>query len=774
MPLAPEHTDLALNMGNVLVWRAEVHSSGIEFNAAALALLGLPPEQPSVSRAHLRALIHPEDLATFVNLIDRATNSAPYFDDLIRFTAPNGAWRHILMRRMLLHAASGEVASVLGIGLEVSARLASGTEPTLLAQRMEAASRAAGIGFVILEPGNPKAIWDAQMRHIHGLAPQEAPPSTRAWLRHHLPPAEAKRLLTLARTALRGSEPAILDLALTLQHRNGQQRYVRLHAQAFRRNGKAVVGLLIDETERVVASRALHAAQERAAIFASTVGLGTWEIDFEKRSVTWDEQMWRLRGLPFASAHPAPEQIYEGVHANDVSMLREQLRLGIREQKPLQYQYRVHLPNGQLRWLASRSMPVANAKGEITGRLGLNWDVTEARQAELTLREKDEAQRNSHAKSEFLARMSHELRTPLNAILGFTQMLQADGESVTPNTRQRRLERIRSAGQHLLSLINDVLEYSSLETSEIKVCLGRVDLGTLLLETLPLVDSQARQRRVKVRSGLIAGTALADATRLKQVLLNLLTNAIKYNREGGTVTVEAEPRGRWVLIRIQDTGLGMSDVQLRHLFEPFNRLGRESLDSDGTGIGLSIVKTLVERMGGSIHVDSTPQVGSMFELRLPSAGDETPPLHVMPELEQRHVKPTSKAPAHGVLKQVLYIEDNVVNALIMTELMQRRTDVKLHIAVNGADGVRMATELQPALVLVDMQLPDFDGKEVLRRLREGSTTTSLPCIAVSANALRQDIDAAIAAGFAEYWTKPLDFTFFFQSMDRLFGAQPAV
>ena len=328
-------------------------------------------------------------------------------------------------------------------------------------------------------------------------------------------------------------------------------------------------------------------------------------------------------------------------------------------------------------------------------------------------------------------------------------------------------------------------------------------LGPLIEGSAPQAQQRRSQRdgvqsdggRVTVHTGALDFSVMADATRLRQVLLNLLSNAVKYNRPGGRVQIEALPRGEHTLLRVSDTGRGMSDDQLQHLFEPFNRLGvqRDGIDAiEGTGIGLAIVKALVEHMGGSVHVDSTVGVGSVFELRLLAAGrravgnEAAGPSQAWIERGQPHENaaaagprpapagppvPTTGERRPGERKLLLYIEDNPINALIIAELMDRRSDVALQVAVDGTSGVAQAESLLPDLVLLDMQLPDFDGFEVLRRLRANSATAAIPVIALSANAMPADIDRALRAGMADYWTKPLDFKAFTASLDRLFRPQ---
>jgi CheY-like chemotaxis protein/anti-sigma regulatory factor (Ser/Thr protein kinase) len=245
----------------------------------------------------------------------------------------------------------------------------------------------------------------------------------------------------------------------------------------------------------------------------------------------------------------------------------------------------------------------------------------------------------------------------------------------------------------------------------------------------------------------------ADATRLKQVLVNLLTNAIKYNRPGGSVRLDVAPDGGQVLIRVSDDGVGMTSEQQQHAFEPFNRAGAERAGIEGTGIGLTIVKALVEGMGGRIAVSSTRGVGSVFEVRLDAAAESGP----------------LALPA----RRLLYIEDNAVNVMIVAELVRRRPGIEFDSTPDGASGVARAAQTLPGLVLVDMQLPDFDGLEVLRRLRADPATADLRIVALSANAIPADIQRALQAGFDDYWTKPLDFKVFNAALDQVFGGGAA-
>jgi CheY-like chemotaxis protein len=257
----------------------------------------------------------------------------------------------------------------------------------------------------------------------------------------------------------------------------------------------------------------------------------------------------------------------------------------------------------------------------------------------------------------------------------------------------------------------------------------------------------------------------------------LLSNAAKYNRPGGQVQVHAHADTvdgqRQVLIEVADTGLGMAPQQLAHLFEPFNRLGAERDGVEGTGIGLAIVKALVERMGGRVSVSSQPGEGSVFQVWL-ADGTDTPLPAATPSPSSRPVDlPTGPATSAAPRGTLLYIEDNPVNALIIAELIGRRSDLQLHLAADGEGGVQEALAVKPDLILLDMQLPDIDGHEVLRRLRAHPPTAHIPVIALSANAMPEDIERALQAGMSDYWTKPLDFRAFMASIEGLFGPAPA-
>ncbi|MBI5271958.1 MAG: PAS domain-containing protein [Burkholderiales bacterium] len=571
-----------------------------------------------------------------------------------------------------------------------------------------------------------------------------------------------------------------VELVSRFRHRDGRWRHVLSRRMPIRDAQGHLVsffGMLLDVTERLRDEQRLRDANQRIALIARTAGIGTWEWDLPDGHSRWDEQMFLLRGLAPQPRAPSLEQMTRLVHPDDRDRVSQQIFRASAGDEITQYEFRVLLPDGSVRWLASRSMPVLDEQGRVVRRIGVNWDITAARAAEQERQAAALAQRESEAKSELLARMSHELRTPLNAILGFTELMLAAGDRLDEPARRSRLEHIQSAGRHLLALINDVLELAR-PGAEATHPLGAVPLAPLLADTLPLVEGPAAERQIRLHPPVVEPPDLAahgDALWIRQVLLNLLTNAIKYNRRGGWVQVTARATSdERLLVTVRDSGHGMTQEALERAFEPFQRAAQRHPGVPGVGIGLAVVRTLMQRMGGEVTARSVVGQGSEFELWLRRADEDEPllgpsgfiPLEEAPPAGAGGPRSTVR-PAPSPRPLLLYIEDNEVNVMIVQELAERRPGLRFAAAPDGRSGLAMAVDLAPALILLDMQLPDMPGTEVLARLRADPRTARIPCIALSANAMREDIHAALAAGFVDYWTKPLDFELFNRAMDAL-------
>ena len=361
------------------------------------------------------------------------------------------------------------------------------------------------------------------------------------------------------------------------------------------------------------------------------------------------------------------------------------------------------------------------------------------------------AEKANLAKSDFLSSMSHELRTPLNAILGFAQLVESGTPTPTP-TQKRSVDQILKAGWYLLELINEILDLALIESGKLSLSVEPVSLTEVLTECRAMVESQAAQRGIGMAFPRMPaqGYVNADRTRLKQVLINLLFNAIKYNQPNGRVSVECTEQTAGTLrISVRDTGAGLTPEQVSQLFQPFNRLGQESGHEEGTGIGLVVTQRLVHLMGGDIGADSTQGVGSVFwvEMALASA----PGL----ALELTEEQPAPLAADGAEMHTVLYVEDNPANLELVEQIIARRSNLRLLGAADASLGIEFARVYRPKVILMDINLPGISGIEAMKILRRDPVTAHIPIIALSANAVPRDIQRGMEAGFFNYITKPI-------------------
>ncbi|WP_395699557.1 ATP-binding protein [Aquabacterium sp.] len=539
-----------------------------------------------------------------------------------------------------------------------------------------------------------------------------------------------------------------------------QRRWLRLELQAIGSADRASAGLggaisLMDVTEQRRERRAADREGQLLREAARLAGVGAWSYEPDELLVRFSDETFAIHDLPPGTA---PEPLQALAYYDEAS--RERLRAAIAETlaqgTPFDLALGLVSASGQHKRVRTTGSAERDEEGRVVRVVGLFQDITERAAHAQALRDKAEAERASRAKSEFLSRVSHELRTPLNGVLGFAQLLQHRAGEL-PGWTAEPLRLIRQAGDHLLTLIDDMLDLGSIESGAPRLQLGPVALDAVVQEALRLVAPQALAGGVALRPwGPSGAWVQADPTRLRQVLLNLLSNAIKYNRVGGEVRLLVDEGSAalgapaWTL-RVIDSGPGISAERRRELFQPFNRLGAEASVVPGSGLGLTIARHLTQAMGGLLEL-APPGGQPGTELRVtlrrcdgvlaPDVGVHSPARALVPD-----------AP---VACHVLYVEDHPVNAMLVSEaLAVQQPRHRLRLAETGEEGLAMIADERPDIVLLDLHLPGADGYEVLARLRAEPAWAGMPCIAVSADAMPEELERARAAGFDDYWTKPL-------------------
>lgn len=518
------------------------------------------------------------------------------------------------------------------------------------------------------------------------------------------------------------------------------------------------------------ALRDLQVSEERYELAVGAANDGIWDWDMSANRIYFSTRFYEILGLSESGADADPERWLSLVHEDDLARVRDAIDEHVGGATPqLQVEHRMRHADGGCRWVLSRGLAVLDSNGVTCRIAGSMSDITDRKLAERAEQDaRVEAEHANQAKSEFLSRVSHELRTPLNAILGFGQLLDLDDLDAG---QREAVTQILKGGRHLLELINEVLDISRIESRTMSLSLEPVHLGSALADALSLIRPLADKAQVRLNADPTRLQDLyvrADQQRLQQVLINLLSNAVKYNRPGGAIIVRyrRRPNTQRVTVTVTDTGHGMTSEQLTRLFEPFDRLGAETSSIEGTGLGLSLAKGLVEAMGGTISGDSQPDVGTTMTLELDSS---TPPTHEATTdgraATQAHV-PTADH------RTILYIEDNLSNLKLVRRLLANAPQTRLIPAMQGKLGIDLAHRHQPDLIILDLHLPDMHGRDVLAHLKRDPATAPIPVVIISADATPGQVNLLDASGAAAYLTKPIDIESFSETVARVVQDSP--
>jgi len=711
----------------------------VRTNAATAAALGY--SEAELRQMPVARLVHPDDVAATALMFDVAAPTTPAAPVETRWRRRNGTWRWLEWSARRSAYTGAVYASARDVTDRHLARVALRSGRA----RLQAIVDHSPSGIFVKDLENRYVLANVAFLERTGLSSEDVlgRTATEIWPDYVEPSPENDDLLQGAAAFTRDDVVELDDGAHTMMTARFCLRDV---------DGRVVgmAGIATDITDRTRVETAL-AQRER---LLETIVQASPDI------VTILDHAGQVREVSQASARilgyeiddPVHDELEALVHPDDLpTIYREFARLLTLENTSLDLRYRVRHADGHWVTLDSRGQSIVGEDGRAVGALVMSRDITDdlVFEAEL-LTAVGVAERASSAKSEFLSRMSHELRTPLNAVLGFAQLLEMDDLS---EQHEQAVGHILRGGKHLLNLIDEVLDIARIESGHLDLSVEPVLVLDVLGDAVDLARPLAEHRDICLSvdaTSCLPGTyALADRQRLLQVMLNLLSNATKYNNRTGQVDVSvARTDGGQARISVTDTGPGIRPEDIDRVFEPFDRLGAEHSGVEGTGVGLTLSKHLVERMGGEITVQSTVGVGSTFTVLLPLTDAPDDFDAVTPV---RGETPTLR----GALR-ILHVEDNLANLALVEQILARHHEVELIAASLGGLALELARRHRPDVILLDLHLPDMSGVDVLGRLRADPTTTEIPVVVVSADATAERMERLDAARVAAYLTKPID------------------
>jgi PAS domain S-box-containing protein len=811
-----EHLRFVLNASNDGVWEWDLTSGREVWSEQIYRVLGLSPGSFDVDGpAHL-ALMHPEDIAASQEALrEHLENDRPY-SLKVRYRHHDGHYVTVLSRGQAQRDAQGRPVRLIGSLSDLSsmaeveeALRKSEQEQRGLALRLEAersrlaeAQAVAKIGSWELDLATDALVWSDENYRIFGLDPAQTSISREDFL---------QRVHPDERAAVRGAYEQSLAShgPYQIEHRvcmdDGSIKVLHQQCRTFYdEQGRPVrsVGTSQDITER-------KKAEEEVRYILDGTRCLLWQAIVE--DVPGGPYKWEFSlSNPEAAQKFLPVDVPPGgtysdgfFAARSESDLAQMYGTAIdaltSNASEYSQEYRLRLSGGEEVWLSE----AVHIEPLQTGRwslLGVCTDITQVKRAgeaieaarrdlEVRVEErtlalsranhqlqaaKEEAERANAAKSEFLSRMSHELRTPLNAILGFGQILES--QELSP-LQEESVAHILKGGHHLLDLINEVLDITRVESGYIDLAIEPVSLGEIMAESCAFVRALAMQSRIHLDQRaqeehlplLESGYVLADRQRLKQVLLNLLANAIKYNHAGGQVEVfcNQKPNGR-VRLCVRDSGPGIAPGDLPKLFAPFERLSAANSGVEGTGLGLVLSQRLVSAMGGRLTVESRLGEGSTFSIELPQAPAPKP----LPSSSAAHQQALDAVPPGEARSRVLCIEDNEPNLRLIQVILEDQPHIELLTATLGRAGLELAFSHQPDLILLDVNLPDISGVEVLSELKQSARTALIPVIIISADATSPQTERLLRAGAVDYLSKPLNVPGFLQALESVLRNPP--
>ncbi len=727
------------------------------------AIYGLQGLDRPVTYADWRACVHPEDLAWVEAALQTAAQGGEQFNVEFRiYRHSDHALRWVQGIALLQRDGQGQPTRMVGINCDISDRKAAENALKESQQLLQ----------TILDTVPIPIFWKDQQsvyRGANAIAAQVlglmCPEDCIGYTDDHLPwEPELAQMFQREDQVIMATGQSRLHQIHHVWLKNGLELWLDLSKVPLRNAAGDIIGVLgtaQDITDRKQAEIERQNLSDRLSLAVQAGAIGIWHWDLAD-DLFWDEQICRIYGLTVAD-QSTPWQVWlDQVHQEDRDRVEGLLQAAIEGAPYTGVEFRIWRTDGALRWIQSFALVQRDENGQPIGMVGINQDITDRKQAELELqRTNQELAHATRMKDEFLATMSHELRTPLNAILGMTENLQEAVFGPINASQHAALDTIDRSAAHLLALINDILDVAKIESGHLQLDLVPTEVASLCQASLSFIRQQARHKNLQLISHIPDDLPAVevDQRRIQQVLINLLNNAVKFTPAGGQITLAvtldastAAPVLRWT---VTDTGIGIAPDQIACLFRPFIQVDSAlNRQYEGTGLGLALVKRLVELHGGTVSVTSEVDVGSCFAFTLPvpllAAAVITPSdTHVAAETERSPATPTVRSP------RILLAEDNADNIETFTAYLEAK-GFDLQVAQDGEAAIALAVADPPDLILMDIQMPKMDGLEAIRRLRMLPLLAQVPIIALTAFAMSQDRDRCLVAGANDYLSKPVN------------------
>jgi PAS domain S-box-containing protein len=754
---------------NIGTWEWNIQTGELYWSERIAPLFGHAVGALTTSYDNFLAAIHSDDRQAVVDAVNACVAGVAPYEIEHRVVWPDGTVRWLLERGAVLPDAAGKPLKMLGVVQDIDDRKRFQLALTESEHRLREAQALTRMGNWEANFLTGELIWSDEIYEIFGRDAASFKPSVETFVAAVHPEDRARVAASERHSVATGTH----DVIHRIVRPDGTVRHVHELARSMKdEHGKLLrlIGTVQDITERMEAEARLRESEERFSFAVEGAGDGIWDWNMLTGEMPLSGHYEAMLGFAQGDLEPTIDAWIGSVHPDDLPRVQQNLQTYLAGGLSVyEVELRLRCKDGGYKWILCRGTVVNRDKdGKPIRMIGIHSDISVRKQVEQSLiAAREEAERANRAKSEFLSSMSHELRTPMNAIIGFAQMLEYDSE-ITAD-QQDNVHEILKAGRHLLDLINEVLDLAKVESGRIELSMEGVDLPALGEDCRHLIQSIADQAGIRLSVELPTERAMvavfADRVRLKQVLLNLLSNAIKYNRPGGSVRLTAAAgKPGHLRIAVTDTGPGIAPERIDDLFEPFNRLGAEAGEIEGTGIGLTITRRLVEMMGGEIGVESSVGVGSSFWLEL--ALGQTTKVGA-DETAADSINATNSLQREA---NVLAIDDNPANLKLIAQVMGMREHVHLLTAHTPELGIELALAHRPDLILLDINMPGMDGYQVLKVLQASAELRHIPVVAITANAMPRDIERGKAAGFADYLTKPLDIGLFLQVADALLDA----